>query len=166
MYLDMVLDSFKDVTKNDSSFVAAQAYQMMSLAYLYAQHPSLGQKFFKKAIDLFRTHWIDFSASPLPELTESLRERISFLGEAIYTEIDCEFMFGFAQGLTSDLEYSFRYELPVCMFPAISAFQTPYRITQRLPTPKCLRGEQPIFIFEMPFSLALNSQQVHLMVKV
>jgi hypothetical protein len=113
MYLDMVWDSLKDMNEDDDSFVVAQAYQLMSLAYLYSQHASLGRKFFQKAIALFRKHWIDFSTSPLPDLTESLRERIAFLGEAIYTEIDCNFMFGLVQEFTLDLEHGIRYELPV-----------------------------------------------------
>jgi len=115
MYLDVVWDSFRDMTEDDDSFVVAQAYQLMSLAYLYSQHTYLGRKFFQKAIALFRTHWFDFSASPPPDLTESLQERIAFLGEAIYTEIDCTFMFGFVQEFTLDLEHGFRYELPVCV---------------------------------------------------
>jgi len=113
MYLDMAWDSFKDMTEGDNSFAVAQAYLMMSLAYLYSQHAYLGRKFFQKAIALFRAHWVDFSTSPPQDLTESLQERIGFLGEAIYTEIDCNFMFGFVQEFTSDLEHSFRYELPV-----------------------------------------------------
>lgn len=118
MYLDMAWDSFKDMIKNDDSFAVAQAYLLMSLAYFYSQHAYLGRKFFQKAIALFRPHWIDFSTSPLPDLTESLRERVSFLGEAIYTEIDCNFMFGLVQEFTLDLEYSIRYELPVCHQPS------------------------------------------------
>ncbi|KAF9650238.1 hypothetical protein BDM02DRAFT_1491381 [Thelephora ganbajun] len=111
MYLDMVWNSFKDMIEDDGSFAVAQAYQLMSLAYLYSQHVYLGRKFFQKAVALFRTHWIDFLASPLPDLTESLQEHIAFLGEAIYTEIDCTFMFGLVQELTLDLEYGFRHEL-------------------------------------------------------
>jgi len=114
MYLDMAWDSFKDMTEGNNSFAVAQAYLLMSLAYLYPQQAYLGRKFFQKAIALFRAHWVDFSTSPPPELTESLQERIGFLGEAIYTEIDCNFMFGFIQEFTSDLEHGFRYELPVC----------------------------------------------------
>ena len=114
MYLDMVWDSLKDMAEDNDSFAVAQAYQLMSLAYLYCQHAYLGQKFFQKSIALFRTHWIDFSASPLPEFTESLQERIAFLGEAIYTEIDCTFLFGILQEFTLDLEHGFRHELPVC----------------------------------------------------
>lgn len=113
MYLDMVWDSFKDMIEEDDSFDTAQAYQLMSLAYLYSQEACLGRDFFQKAVALFRTHWIDFSISSLPDLTESLRERIAFLGEAIWTEIDCTFMFGIKQEFTSDLEYGFRHELPV-----------------------------------------------------
>ena len=114
MYLDMAWDSFKELTEGDNSFAVAQAYLLMSLAYLYSQHAYLGRKFFQKAIALFRAHWVDFSTSPLPDLSESLQERIGFLGEAIYTEIDCNFMFGFVQEFTPDLEHGFRYELPVC----------------------------------------------------
>jgi len=114
MYLDMVWDSFKDIAEDNDSFTAAQAHQLMSLAYLYCQHASLGRKFFQRSITLFRTHWIDFSAPPLPDLTESLQERVAFLGEAIYTEIDCVFLFGLAQEFTVDLEHGFRHELLVC----------------------------------------------------
>jgi hypothetical protein len=113
MYLNMASESFKDMTENDDSFDTAQAYQLMSLAYLYSQDAHLGRKLFQQSITLFRTHWIDFSASPLPELTESLQERTAFLCEAIWTEIDCLFMFGIAQEFTSDLEYGIRHELPV-----------------------------------------------------
>lgn len=113
MYLDMVWDSFKDMTEDDDSFDTAQAYQLMSLAYLYAQDADRGLKFFQKSITLFKTHWIDLSVSPPPDLTESLQERIAFLGEAIWTEIDCTFMFGTEQEFTSDLEYGLRHELPV-----------------------------------------------------
>jgi len=114
MYLDMVWDSFKDMIEDGDSFAVAQAYQLMSLAYFYSQHTHLGRKLFQKAIALFRTHWIDFSTPSLPDLTESLQERMAFLGEAIYTEIDCTFLFGFVQEFTLDLEYGFRHELPVC----------------------------------------------------
>lgn len=114
MYLDMVWGSFKDMTKNDDSFDTAQAYQLMSLAYLYAQDAHLGRRFFQQSIALFRKHWIDFTTSPLPDLTESLQERIAFLCEAIWTEIDCTFMFGITQEFTSDLEYGIHHELPVC----------------------------------------------------
>jgi hypothetical protein len=114
MYLNMALDSFKDMTEDDDSFDTAQAYQLMALAYLYSQDAYLGLKFFQQSIDLFRRHWIDFSASPLPELTESLQERIAFLCEAIWTEIDCGFMFGIAPEFTSDLQNGIRHELPVC----------------------------------------------------
>lgn len=114
MYLDMVWDSFKDTAEDNDSFTAAQAHQLMSLAYLYCQHASLGRKFFQRSITLFRAHWIDFSAPPLPDLTESLQERVAFLGEAIYTEIDCIFLFGLAQEFTVDLEHGFRHELLVC----------------------------------------------------
>ena len=123
----MVLDSFKDMTENDDSFDAAQAYQLMSLAYLYAQDAHLGRKLFQRSIDLFRVHWVDFSASPLPEFTESLRERIAFLCEAIWAEIDCVFMFGIAQEFTSDLEYGIDHGLPVRPSLVVSAFQTAYR---------------------------------------
>jgi hypothetical protein len=115
MYLDMVWDSFKDMAAGDDSFDAAQACQLMALAYLYSQHVSLGRKFFRQSIALFRTHWIDFSVLPLPDLTESLRERIAFLAGAIYSEIDCIFMFGFEQEFTLDLEYGLRHELLVCV---------------------------------------------------
>jgi len=114
MYLDMVLDSLKDMAEDNDSFAVAQAYQLMSLAYLYCQHGYLGRKFFQKSITLFRMYWIDLSASPLPDLTESLQELVAFLGEAIYTEIDCGFLFGFVQEFTLDLEHGFRHELPVC----------------------------------------------------
>jgi hypothetical protein len=114
MYLDMVWDSFKDMAEDSDSFAVAQAYQLMSLAYLYCQHAHLGRKFLQKSIALFRTHWIDFSVSPPPDLTESLQERIAFLGEAIYTEIDCAFLLGLVQEFTLDLEHDFRHELPVC----------------------------------------------------
>jgi hypothetical protein len=114
MYLDMVWDSFNDLAKDNDSFAVAQAYQLLSLSYLYCQHAHLGQKFFQKSVTLFRKHWIDFSASALPDFTESLQERIAFLGEAIYTEIDCVFLFGFMQGFTLDLEHGFSHELPVC----------------------------------------------------
>jgi hypothetical protein len=113
MYLDMVWDSFKDMTEDDDSFDTAQAYQLMSLAYLYAQDADRGLKFFQKSIALFRTYWIDLSVCPPPDLTESLQERIAFLGEAIWTEIDCTFMFGTNQEFTSDLENGLRHELPV-----------------------------------------------------
>ena len=125
MYLDLVWDSFKDMVEDDSSFAVAQAYLCMALAYFYSQHANLGRKLFQKAIALFKAHWIDFTASTMPDLTESLQERIAFLGEAIYTEIDCTFMFGFVQEFTLDLEHDFRHELPVC-FPVILIFQTPY----------------------------------------
>jgi len=117
MYLDMVWDSFKDIAEGGNSFAVAQAYLLMSLAYLYSQHAYLGRKFFQKAIALFRAHWVDFSISPLPDLTERLQEKIGCLGEAIYAEIDCTFMFGFVQEFTLDLEHGFRYELPVCSQP-------------------------------------------------
>ena len=130
MYLNMVSDSFKDMTENDDSFDTAQAYQLMSLAYLYAQDADLGRKLFRQSIALFRAHWIDFSASPLPNLTESLQERVAFLCEAIWTEIDCGFMFGIAQEYTSDLEYGIRHELPVC--PQLSRrLKYPYRASSK-----------------------------------
>lgn len=137
MYLNMVSDSFKDMAENDDSFDTAQAYQLMSLAYLYAQDANNGRKLFQKSIALFRTHWIDFSTSPLPDFTESLQERIAFLCEAIWTEIDCVFMFGIAQEFTSDLEYGIRHELPVRP-SAISAFQTPYPTLLKAAYPQAL----------------------------
>ena len=118
MYLDMVWDAFKDMAENDNSFVATQAYMLMSLAYLYGHNGHLGRKFFQKAIALFRPHWIDFSTFPPPDLTDPLRERIAFLCGAIYSEIDCNFMFGFVQEFTVDLEHSIRYELPVSSRPS------------------------------------------------
>ena len=161
MYLGMVLRSFKDMTENDDSFDAAQAYQLMSLAYLYSQDAHLGLKFFKQSIDLFRSHWIDFSASPLPDLTESLQERISFLCEAVWTEIDCGFMFGISQEFTSDLEYGIRYELPVG--PCTSRrFQTS-NLFQRLPTHRCLSGERPAVFIESLLSSMLNQSQLYIM---
>ena len=128
MYLGMAWDSFKDMTEDNDSFDAAQAYLLMSLAYLYSQNTYLGRKLFQESIALFRRHWTNFSASPLSDLTEPLRERIAFLGEAIYTEIDCAFMFGGAQELTQDLEYGFRHELPVCSsYPCVSNVY-PYQV--------------------------------------
>ena len=114
MYLNMVWESLRDMNEDDDSFAVAQAYQLMSLAYFYSQQIHLGRKFFQKAIALFRENWTDFSTYPLPDLTESLQERIAFLGEAIYLEIDCNFMFGLAQEFTLDLVHGYRYELPVC----------------------------------------------------
>ena len=110
----MVWDSLRDIDEGSNSFAVAQAYQLMSLAYLYSQNIHLGMKFFQRAIALFRMNWIDFSTSPLPDLTESLQEQIAFLGRAIDTEINCGLMFGLVQTLTLDLVYGYRYELPVC----------------------------------------------------
>jgi hypothetical protein len=142
MYLDMVWDSFRDMTKDDDSFDAAQAYQLMALAYLYSQDSDRGRRFFQKSIALFRTHWIDFSISPPPDLTESLWERIAFLGEAIWTEIDCAFMFGIEQEFTSDLEFGLCNELPV-RSRLSRRFKSLTWFFPRLPTPRCLRGERP-----------------------
>jgi hypothetical protein len=138
MYLDMVWDSFKDMTEDNDSFDAAQAHQLMSLAYLYSQNTYLGRKLFQESIALFRRHWIDFSASPLPDLTEPLQERVAFLGEAICAEIDCAFMFGVAQEFTQDLEYGFRHELPVCSsYPCVLNVR-PYQVFFKGRLPPCV----------------------------
>lgn len=108
----MTWESFKEITKSDDSFDTAQAYLLMSLGYLYSLDVRLGQKFFQQSIESFRKHGIDFSVS-LPDFTESLRERVSFLGEIIWVDINCAVMFGVPEGFTSDLEYGFCYQLPV-----------------------------------------------------
>lgn len=97
----------------------AQAHHLMSLACSYNQNVTLAERFLEKAIDIVQRNDIRFvpnKKGPLPGLTEEVHERVSFLCELIYSEIQMRIMTGKVGEFCVQLHKQFREDLPVRVF--------------------------------------------------
>lgn len=114
IHLRLTLAELEKMEENDDPIAFATAYTLMAIASFLTRMYSAGLGYMEMAVMTLKSHGVDLcSVNTALDSTSRNHQKSVLLLTLLYTETLLQMVFGCGQGLTSEIEHQFIYELPV-----------------------------------------------------